>query len=145
MCAVKSITKGIGVYLHWLERGRFIMSKTGFSFNTQEIAVGPADFQSRAISPLIPWKYITAARSTFQTFIIEQCMMNSTRVFHFRLAWKQCQDLQWATAFLWRAHTVYLNTEINLQQSEEGIPIHGNSWTPQLFHLPFILYHTNNE
>lgn len=117
VCAVKSIRAvvvWVGVFLHWFKMHMiFMREKNWFSLNAQEITAKPTDFWSTAVSPLIPWKYITAARSTFQTFIIEQCMMNSTRVFHFWPAWKQCQDLQWATAFVHRAHT--LNTWINLQ------------------------------
>lgn len=44
-------------------------------------------------------------------------MMNSARVFHFRLTGKQWQDLQLANAFFQLSSSIFLNVEDNLQQS----------------------------
>lgn len=80
-------------------RGRFLKRRQKQDVDTSLRSDAGATLTFRAL-PLPPRKYITAARSSLQTFIIEQHMMNSTRVFHFRPTGKQWQDPQWAAAFL---------------------------------------------
>lgn len=113
---------------------------TGFSLNIPKITAGSADSQSTAASPLIPWKYMTAARSTFLTFIIEQRVMNSSRLFHFRPAWKHLQWSAMSRCFLVQSsHRIseYRN-QFTAVWSGEGIRFHGNQLNTTA--VPFVFY-----
>lgn len=135
VCAVKSITKGSGTYLHWLEMQTFIIKRQLSKPRKQQ-----QDLLTFRAQPFLLGILENITRSGFQTFIIEQCMMNHTSVFHLRPAWKRCQDLQWAAAFLCSAHTVYLTTKINLQHFPRR---NTYSWQP-VEHHGLSIYHLHS-
>lgn len=91
--------------LSWRQRIFFNVRKDFLSNNPSWSSAGVmagCGFPSTALSPPVARKCITAARSRFPTFIIEQDVMNSTTAFHFRPAGKQWQHPPGAGAFFQR-------------------------------------------
>lgn len=105
-----------------------LWDRAGFSLNAPEITAGPADSQSTAASPLIGWKSMTAARSTFLTFIIEQRVMNSSTPLHFKAASKHLHSSAMSRCFLVQSsrHISEYRNQFTAVWSGDGARFHGN-------------------